>query len=259
MSNQLPPSKFGAGTTYGQSGQPHALSQPVPTPPPPVAPPAYPSTQVPQTPTAYPTPTYQTPAPDPYAATQFSAPASYSHQAQAPAGGASAITAAILSLIGALWYGIDVVRGWDGIVELLKSLDALSSLGLSGSLTAWAYGSIASVVAQLIFVPVLLIGGILLLTRSSAGRTMVILGSLLVIATNIFWALAAFEAIGWVNNFTEGIGAGRNVGGELAARVLLNIGVPALLAVVIVVFAMTASAKLWCRRLGGQSIPPVTY
>lgn len=224
-----------------------------------MAAPAYPSTPVPQTPAAYPTPTYQTPAPDPYAATQFSAPASYSHQAQVPAGGATAIAAAILSLIGALWYGIDVVRGWDGIVQLLKSLDALSSLGLSGSLTAWAYGSIASVVAQLIFVPVLLIGAILLLAHNPAGRTMVVFGSVLVIATNIFWALAAFEAIGWVNNFTESVGAGRNSGGELAARMLLNVGLPALLAVITLVLAMSASAKFWCRRSVGQLAPPATY
>lgn len=248
MSNQLPPSKFGAGTTYGETGQAYALPQP--TPPPAPAPPSYPAT-----PGSYTPPAYPTPAPDPYAAPQFSAPATYSSAAPAgvaPAavsagvGGGAAITAAILSLIGALWYGIDVVRNLDSIRYLFQTLDQLSGVGLPGSTVAWAYGAVAAVIAEFVFVVLLLLGGILLLTRSSAGRVMVTLGSLLVIAANVFWLLAAFQAVNWLDAFSAPGMAGST--GAFVGKILLNTGLPAVLALVALILAMTGSAKQWCHR-----------
>ena len=244
MSSQLPPSKFGAGTTYGETGQAHALP-----PTPAAAPPSYPVTPDPYAATAYPTP-----APDPYAAPQFSAPATYSNVAPAgvaPAavspgvGGGAAIAAAILSLIGALWYGIDVIRNWDSIRYLFQSLSQVSGLGLSGSMVAWAYGAIAAVIAEFAFVALLLLGAILLLARSSAGRVMVALGSLLVIAANVYWVLAALQAVGWLNSFSASGGST----GEFVAKILLNTGPPAVLAIVTLILAMTSSAKRWCQRV----------
>ncbi len=259
MAGELPPSKFGAGTTYGDSGRsyppPQAASPPPPPPPPP--PPSYAPAPDPYATTGYAT----APPPTSSSAPQYSAPPAYSYPAAtgaAPAargagGGTAAIAAAILGLIGAIWYGVDVVRSWDDIDYLFKSLDGLSNLGVSGSVAFWAYGAIAAVIAEFAFVVLLLLGGILLLARSSAGRVMVVLGSLLVIATNIYWILAAFKAVDWLNSFA---GSAEVTGstGEFLGRVLLNAGLPALLGLVTLILAMTASAKRWCQR-----VTAVTY
>ncbi|MGV0715511.1 hypothetical protein ABQE93_08910 [Mycolicibacterium sp. XJ662] len=201
--------------------------------------------------TAYPAP----PVPDPYAPTGYPMPTptaqpvipgpTYSGAGSIPG---TATIAAILSLVGALWYGIDVIRGWEAIGGLLSSVGQLSSLGMDPSVTAWAYGSAASVVAQLILVPALLIGGVLLLCRISAGRAMVMFGSVLVLATNIFWAIAAFQAVGWMTNFANSVGMSRAVSGELVGMVLLNTGLPALIAVVTLILASASTTKLWCQR-----------
>ena len=245
MSSQLPPSKFGAGTTYGDTGQAYALPQS--TPPPTPTPSSYPVT-----PDPYAGPSYSTSTPDPYAAQRFTSPPAYSSPVSSGAapvamgtGGGAAIAAAILSLIGALWYGIDIVRNWGTIGYLFQSLDALSQFGSSGSVVAWAYGAIAAVVAEFAFVALLLLGAILLLARSSAGRAMVALGSLLVIAANGYWMLAAFQAVGWLNSLTYSAGST----GEFIAKILLNTGLPAVLAVATLILAMTDSAKRWCQRV----------
>lgn len=244
MAGKLPPSKFGAGTTYGDSGR----SYPPPQAPPPPPPPSYAPAPDPYATTGYAT----APPPASYPAPQYSPPPAYSYPAATGAarvagGGGAAIAAAILGLIGAIWYGVDVVRSWDDIDYLFKSLDGLSKLGVSGSVAFWAYGAIAAVIAEFAFVVLLLLGGILLLARSSAGRVMVVLGSLLVIATNIYWILAAFKAVDWLNSFA---GSSEVTGstGEFLGRVLLNAGLPALLALVTLILAMTASAKRWCQR-----------
>lgn len=250
MSSQLPPSKFGAGTTYGDTGQAYALPQS--TPPPAPTPSSYPVTPDPYAGSSYPTS-----SPDPYVAQQFTAPTAYSSPVSlgtAPVamgtGGGAALAAAILSVIGALWYGIDIVRNWSAIGYLFQSLDALSKFGSSGSVAAWAYGAIAAVVAEFAFVALLLLGAILLLARSSAGRVMVALGSLLVIAANVYWMLAALQAVGWLNSLTYGSGST----GEFVAKILLNTGLPAVLAVATLILAMTGSAKRWCQR-----VAPLTH
>ena len=254
MSNQLPPSKFGAGTTYGQAGQSHALPQ---TPPPVPAPPSYPSVPDPYATVAHHAPT----TPDPYAAMSYPpaaapqfAPVSYaSPVASGSPGSGTAIAAAVISLIGALWYGIDVIRTWEGFKAVLTSLDSLSSLGLSAGDVAWGYATVGAAVAQLVLVPVSLIGGILLLTRSPAGRVMVILGSLLVLAANAVWIIAAVR----VYTAYSSLGYGSSTsGGEFVGQVLLNMGLPTLLAVVALFLAASSSTKRWCRR---SAASPVTY
>ncbi|MBN3458862.1 hypothetical protein JNN96_33025 [Mycobacterium sp. DSM 3803] len=249
MTSQLPPSKFGAGTTYGETGQAYALPQA--TPPPAAMPPTNPVN-----PDNYAAaPAYLTHTPDPYATTQFASATAYSSPAPpgvAPtaigSGGGAAIAAAVLSLIGALWYGIDVVRNWDTIGYLFQSLDGLSALGLSGSVVAWAYGAIAAVIAEFVFVVLLLLGAILLLARNSAGRVMVALGSLLVVAANVYWALAAFHAVDWLDALNDDAGIHGSTG-EFAATILLNTGLPGVLALVTLILAMTAAAKRWCQRV----------
>lgn len=266
MSSQLPPSKFGAGTTYGETGQAHALptTAPPPLPTAPAAPPQYaPATdpyatvsyQAPTAPDAYPVPSYPAHSPDPYASQYVMAPAGYSAPLRAPsAGGATAIVAAILSLIGAVYYGVDTIRNWDGITMAFRSLSNLSGLNLPASLTAWVYGSAAAVIAQLVMVVLLAVGAILLFTRSAAGRMLVVFGSLLVIAANAYWAIYALQLSDWLDDFDNSTGMGGQSSGEFIGTVLLNTGLPALVAGVTLILALTASTKAWCSRA-----TPVTY
>ncbi|OJZ64167.1 hypothetical protein BRW64_18875 [Mycolicibacterium diernhoferi] len=151
--------------------------------------------------------------------------------------GGIAIAAAVLSLIGAVWYAIDTIRNWDSLKYVFSALDDLSRIGLSSSATAWAYGSVASIVAQFILVALLLVGGILLIARVSAGRVLAIGGSVLVIAANAFWALYTFENLGW------------HIGNEFAGKVLLNTGLPAVVAIIALVLLCSGSTKLWCRKI----------
>ncbi|UXA19083.1 hypothetical protein [Mycobacterium sp. SMC-4] len=154
-----------------------------------------------------------------------------------------AIAAAVLGIIGALWYGVDTVRSWDVISSLLSSIGQLSGLELNASMAFWAYGSVAAVIGQLIFVPVLLLGAILLLSRVPAGRSLMVLGSVLVLAANIFWAIYGFQAVG---SYLSG-------SGEYLARVLVETGPPALLAIVALVLVSRSSTKQWCRRPASAS------
>ena len=256
MTSQLPPSKFGAGTTYGQAGQSHALPQ---TSPPPQ--PVYPSAQDPYAASAYqapPTPdphstvSYPTAATPQYSAPQLSTSASYPGSVTSGSpGSGTAIAAAILSLIGALWYGIDVIRTWDSFQYILTSLDSLSSLGMRGADVVWGYAAVGAAVAQLVLIPLLLLGGILLLTRSSAGRTMAILGSLLVIVANVVWIIAAVRVYTAYASYDLG---GSSVG-HLIGQSLLNMGLPTLLAVVVLFLAASTGTKQWCSRAAS----PGTY
>lgn len=247
MSNQLPPSKFGAGTTYGESGKAHSLPKTTPSPPPAPPPsPAYPSTSdpyaskanyaAPPAPDPYAAPSYA-PAPDPYAQQYAPAPAGYPAAARTTNPGAgTAITAAILGLAGAVWYVVDTVRTWDGIQAVFGSLDGLSQLGLPAESLAWAYGSVAAIIAQFIVIVLLFVGAILLFNRSPGGRVSVVLGSILVIAANVYFAVYAFRITDW----------GKNFGGDLADDILLNTALPAVLALVVLVLASSASTKAWC-------------
>lgn len=259
MSNQLPPSKFGAGTTYGEAGQSHALPQTTPPSRPASVPPSYPSAPDPYAPSAY----QASPTPDPHATVsyppaatsytppQFAAPSYAAPVASGSPGSGTAIAAAIISLVGALWYGIDVIRTWEAFKGILTSLDALSGLGMSGGDMAWGYATVGAAIAQLVLIPMLLIGGILLLTRSPAGRMMVILGSLLVIAANTIWIIIAVRVYAAYSSYVYG-GSGK---GELVGQILLNMGVPTLLAVGALFLAASTSTKLWCQDVAR----PVTY
>lgn len=266
MSSQLPPSKFGAGTTYGEPGQPHALRQtptspPAPPPPPaPAAPSPYPATPDPYGQTA----AYQAPLLDPYSSTyqmpgsvappQFPTANSYSNPVSAgarslalvtPSGsGGAAITAAILSLIGAAWYGWVIIDGLEAIKYMFSTLSQLSAMGADG----WYYGSVAAVIARCVVVPLLLLGGVLLLTRSSMGRVMVIMGSLLTIAVNGYETILVVKA---VSNGTK-------LGDAFAATYLPQVALPLVLAIVVLMLAMSSSAKRWCQRATGYAAP-ATY
>lgn len=258
MSSPLPPSKFGAGTTYGEAGRAHALPQTPPAPPPPPPRPPAPQSYPPPDPygAAYSAPqpvsppvapSYAMPTADPYAAAQSSAYPVY--PAAGPAGrpgGGTAIAGAILSLVGALWYGVDTVRNWSSFEYVFQMLGNSSALGMTDG---WTYGFIAAAIAQLVFVVLLLVGGILLLTRSSLGRGLAVAGSALVIAANGYLAFAGLQTVSNINAFLDGAGMGAMTRNDLIAEILLNTGLPALIAVVALVMLMAGSTKQWCRPI----------
>ncbi|UUO01117.1 hypothetical protein M4D79_21040 [Mycolicibacterium novocastrense] len=153
--------------------------------------------------------------------------------------GGAAITAAILSLIGAAWYGWVVIDGWEAVKFMFSTLGRLSAMGADG----WYYGSVAAVIARCVVVPLLLLGGILLLTRSSMGRVMVILGSLLTIAANAYETILVVKA---VSNGTK-------LGDAFATTYLPQVALPLVLAIVVLVLAMSSSAKRWCQRATGYA------
>ena len=70
-----------------------------------------------------------------------------------------------------------------------------------------------------------------------------VLGSVLVLAANIFWAIYGFQAVG---SYLSG-------SGEYLARVLVETGPPALLAIVALVLVSRSSTKQWCRRPASAS------
>lgn len=254
MSNQLPPSKFGAGTTYGETGQAHALPKtapPPPTtpPPPPVTPPPYSPAPDQYSMTGYGTPIDAAP----YAATSQPPQTPYPYAPHAtpstndpvhtPAGGAGAaapVTAAILCLIGAVWYGMDMLLNWDRVEFLFLILD--------GSPTVWQYGLVATVFMQCAFTILLLIGGILLLTRNSVGRVLALLGTVLVVVANIVWTVSTFDFANSMDAMADRLATSSPVRDDLVVSVLLHTGLPTLLAVITFGLLLSGSTARWCRR-----------
>jgi hypothetical protein len=222
VTDQLPPSKFGAGTTYGSSGQPQAPQPAAPPPAFPSAPPpapygggAYQPAPDPYAAPAYPTApavdpyaagAYQ-PAPDPYAApayptapavvpfanTQFAPPAQPANP-PAPGSGPSLgtflssgkgapMTAGILGIVAGLWTLFTIVQMWDGVKMVFKLSKHASHL--PGSASSWAYLTLAATVAEFVAVPLLLFGGFLLLQRNPLSSKLITYGAGTVVAANL--------------------------------------------------------------------------
>ncbi|OBB77408.1 hypothetical protein A5759_03990 [Mycobacterium sp. 852014-52144_SCH5372336] len=127
---------------------------------------------------------------------------------------------------------------------MFSTLGQLSARGADG----WYYGSVAAVIARCVVVPLLLLGGILLLTRSSMGRVMVILGSLLTVAVN------GYETILVVRS----VSAGAKLGDAFATTYLPQVALPFVLAIVVLLLAMSGSANRWCQRATAYAAP-ATY
>jgi hypothetical protein len=195
------------------------------------------------------------PAPDPYAGapTQYPNPSPVAAPLLPAAGTASgtAVTAAILCLVGALWYGVDTIRNWDKFELMFQILGNSSAFGVGDG---WAAGFLAAAIAQLVFVLLLLVGGIMLLARSSFGRGMAVLGAILVIAANGYLALAGFQTVSYLNDLAQSSGFDSVTRDDVVTSILLNTGLPALIAIVTLVLLMTSSTKQWCRRS-----PQITY
>lgn len=168
MSSQLPPSRFGAGYTYG--GPPEAQPQPQPPPPPS----AYQSNPYDTTQVAPPAMTYP-------ATGQYSDP--YPQQAPLPAAtgaGGAAVTGGLLACLAGLAH-----IGWP--IKFLYQLNQHSLLFkvtdlFNHGFKPWMIGSS---IAQIVFGALLLIGGILLMSRRASGRSVVGISAIVLLVVNV--------------------------------------------------------------------------
>lgn len=244
----MPPSKFGAGYTYG--GGPVQPSTPAPSYSQPVAPP------VPPPPTPTPSIHYPTiapvsaPEPTPPPAPVYTAPVI----GHAPsASGGAAIAAGVLALL------LGAYQVWQTISSfLMLSLFTVStsSLGDFGQLktiaTISAFASLAATLA-------LILGGILLLCRKTAGRGFIVAGCLIVIIVNVLTTGLYLQW--WGNAFGDAsdhlaISDLGSDAGALIVAVAINAAVPLLT----MVLALLKSTKRWCQaKSAAVGYAPVTY
>ncbi len=229
MMDSLPPSKFGAGYTYG--GNDAAAQTPSPAPPPYTPPaPTYPQS----TPPSYSQPPAY--APPPPTATPYQYGAMGGGQYAGSASGATAIIAGILALLlGAFraYTSIDLVKG----LIMLAKLSGPVGMYMDKSVYFW---SIAYAVASILVTALLLLGGIVLLSRGRPGRTMIIFGTLLILGEAILtWAAATIflQAAGMFG------GGAWDLGATTFVAFMIFAGVPA----VTLVLALLPSTKKWCR------------
>ncbi len=252
----MPPSKFGAGYTYGGGpAQPSApapsYSQPAPPTPPsysqPVAPPAPPPLPpLPPTPSiSYPTIAPVTaPEPTPAPAPVYTAPViGY----QPSSSGATAITAGVLALLlGAyqVWQTISAFAAlsvFSAFGELIGDYGRIKTLA-----TISAFASLAATLA-------LILGGILLLCRKSAGRGFIAAGCLVVI---IFTVLTVGLLLDWFGS-TFSIS---QLDVPTATVLVMNVAVGAAVPILTMVLALLGSTKRWCQaKSGAVGYAPVTY
>ena len=255
----MPPSKFGAGYTYGGNASTPAGQSPTPPTYPPAA--AYPTPTYPD-PVAYTSPDQSAPsgsATNSYAAgvpaASYLVPApSYAMVGAAPASGATAITAGVLALL------IGIYRGW----QTYAYFSAASVLGRFSEFAhdVLAFTIIAGVVSAVGTIA-LVVGAVKLFNRSFAGRKLVALGCLIQIADVLLsWVIL----LGWLNQFSafggyEGESVASAVfsrhGAELVLPLALGVGIPLLT----MILALSAATRRWCEaaRLPNPYGPPARY
>jgi hypothetical protein len=165
-------------------------------------------------------------------------------------GGGTAITAVVLSFIGALWNGIGAI----GAVRILAgSGQVMNAMEQFGAKPGWPfYGTIAMSIVQILIPVLLLIGGIQLLSRRSSGRRTITTGCVLWLVLSGIVALAFFGVSEWFNTWAGGLSdrSAFDVTSAFAKAGLLAAGLPALCAVIIMSCALSASTRRWCQQPG---------
>lgn len=243
MTANLPPSKFGAGYTFGEdplvSRIPPKPVRPLSPAPEPaysaaVSTPAMPFVGVPVAP----------------AISASAGPVATGHLPALPASGGTAITAAVFALLMGLYSGFEAF----GRFSLLALLSGASSYQGASSfntyLTAVAVASAASALA-------LIIGAILLLTRKSAGRGLIAVGCLIVIVETVVSAAAVY---GFIKSFADGLGLqGSWSGDDVWYAVSVGVGLAGPLLTLILV--LLGSTRRWCQPKSDQyrHLAPARY
>lgn len=233
VTESLPPSKFGAGYSYGDDlgASPQVPAQQV-TPPAtayPSAAPAYPAP-------AYPAPAYPPPAPAyPSAAPAPGYPGAGYPMVPRPSGG-TAIAAGILALL------IGLSRGFSAF-ESFSTLDMMSGsiyggYGASGDFKAYlTITGIAGAVTALM----LIVGAIMLFARSSAGRGLVVFGGIIALIEQAGIVIYLMVQLGNVEYFFKGLFAG------LFGIATISAAIGLVIVILMIFLASSGSTKRWCQ------------
>lgn len=279
MGTELPPSKFGAGYTYGgaaESSPPPftpattASPDPMPTPQsfytPPAAQPApidYPQTAVSPDPIVPPPGIYAPSAALPataspsvvggYPATTYpptAGPAGFPAKQQYAGSGGTAITAAVLSLVGVLYNAMYFVIGVGAIAGLVMMADSSYGYMDKGIVAGTVAMSVASIVGPVL----LLIGGIQLLRHRLSGRRLIVFGSVLTTAGPAVFTLAIFGLTKGAANMLGSMGTSESASwshswNTYAISGLLMNGIPLLGALITIVLTLTAATRRWCEPI----------
>jgi hypothetical protein len=255
VTEQLPPSKFGKGYTYGGADHTQANSQFVPPPANPAAPPTnpvppqppyagfsgggypvQPPVQNPYVPSTAPS-AYNTTPPDatapppfvnPYGVGQPTPPAwiPSPQQAGQPAGASvgsffnsgegAPKTAALLSIVGGLWAAFTVIERGNQIKYLFKFFKYASHLP-AGS--GWYYITVLATIAEIVAIPLLLAAGYMLWQRNPNSLRAVLAGNGVVLAANLILAVAVNKA---ASALTGAVGGVANRVDDIATRFGIN-------------------------------------
>lgn len=225
MTDSLPPSKFGAGYSYGDD---QASSVPAP---------AYdqsaygqPPVGVPATPAYPPASTgYPAAAPGPvYPATSSHGAAGYPQRA----GGGTAITAGILALLIGASRGYAAFESFRG----LAAVSAYSRYGYGASDGVKAFFAISGGVEALTAL-LLIIGGLMLFSGSAAGRRLVIVGGVIALleqAAVLIYLLISIGNLMWAFQGLYAVAVGSAAVGLLFVILML-------------IFASVGATKRWCQ------------
>ena len=174
-------------------------------------------------------------------------------------GGGTAITAVVLSFIGAAWNGFVAI----GAVEILFGFGQLINMFHQfGTTPGWPlFAVFAMSVAQALVPLFLLVGGIQLAGRRLSGRRTIAIGCFLSLVVSGIGFLEFFGVSQWLNLFSNGIGRPSSfaITSQFVKAGAWAVGLPALFALITMFCALSASTRLWCRPPGAGPYGTMWY
>jgi hypothetical protein len=157
--------------------------------------------------------------------------------------GGTAITAAVLSILGALSTFIGACVAWYAVSEL-TSMSEQRYGGGDSPLSGWIGVTTVVAVGDTVVAVVLLVGGVLLLRRSLAGRMTVIVGCAAVIVICVISFLAVLAMTGALHA-KLGSEYSSAMGTMMGMSAVRTLG-PILFAGATMVLALLKQTKEWC-------------
>jgi hypothetical protein len=153
----------------------------------------------------------------------------------------------VLSFVGAVWQGLGAIGAAFTLLGLIQLLRASTSYGFgaasSGTLLMVAIYSGAQILAPIL----LLAGGVQLLRHHASGRRLITVGCLLVLVLRAFEGLAFYGVFQWMTGLFGSDAVTSDVYGEFAKAGLIVVALPALLAVVTMLFTASPATRNWCQ------------
>jgi hypothetical protein len=163
------------------------------------------------------------------------APAAPLYASGSPSGATAIIAAVLALLIGAArgYFSVGLIQGWYYVAKFSGDLGSY----LDNSVFAWAMVYSVATVAS---TAALLLGGVLLLSRKRAGRTLIVLGCLIGIAESVVVWVAAASFLQSLSSLGD-----NSFGGALHVGMgtVIALAVP----VATLVLALAPATARWCR------------